>query len=87
MTEIKTYGNDNTQADNAVADVFFFAPSPTGDKEIKLAKLSLSFPKSKKVTVKMPFDVEVQTQTGKNATKASISCCDDSEWVWNFGDS
>ena len=85
---MKDIGNDNTQADNAVADVFFFAPSPSGDGEIKLVKISMKFPKTKQVKMKFPLKIETQIQQGKSSSKVKITCCEDdgSEWVWNFGD-
>ena len=88
MPKVKNTGNDNTQADNAVAEVFFFAPSPAGEGEIKLAKLSISFPNwVKKATVKMNTTIEVEVEKDGQKTKATVTCCRrGGTWVWDFGD-
>ena len=81
-------GEDNTQADNAVADVFFFSPSPNGDKEIKVAKLSFSVPNNvKKVKLQLNAEIEVVYEgKEKLVSKVSISNPNDCCWVWDFGD-
>lgn len=89
--DVAIKGEDNTQADNAVADVFFFAPAPEGDEEIKIAKISISLPNGiRKCTMNFDFDIEVEYEEveGKGGPKKRKyhNLSRGGTWVWDFGD-